>query len=45
MGRILHVNLSTGERFDEELEVDYVYPVIGGAGLGIKLLYDKVKPQ
>jgi aldehyde:ferredoxin oxidoreductase len=44
-GKILYVDLSTKEINEEELDLDYAYPVIGGAGLGIKLLYDKVKPE
>ncbi|MCX8177992.1 MAG: aldehyde ferredoxin oxidoreductase family protein [Candidatus Bathyarchaeota archaeon] len=44
-GRILYVNLSSSEFYIKDLDVDYVYPVIGGAGLGIKLLYEEVNPN
>lgn len=44
-GRILYVNLSKNEAYVKELNVDYVYPVIGGAGLGIKILYEEVDPN
>jgi len=45
MGKILWVNLSTGEikaeTPDESLYKDY----IGGYGIGVKLLYDRMKPK
>ncbi|MBS7647459.1 aldehyde ferredoxin oxidoreductase family protein [Candidatus Bathyarchaeota archaeon] len=44
-GKILCVDLSTREVYTKNLDADYVYPVIGGAGLGIKILYDEVDPK
>lgn len=43
-GKILNVNLSTEEVNEEELNIDYVHPVVGGAGLAIRILYDKARP-
>ena len=44
-GKILYVNLSTKEACIKDLDIDYVHPVIGGAGLGIKMLYEEVNPK
>ncbi len=44
-GKILYVNLSKKESFSRNLESGYVRPVIGGAGLGIKILHDMVDPR
>ncbi len=44
-GRILYVDLTTKEFWTKELAVDYVRPVIGGAGLGIRILMDEVNPK
>ena len=44
-GKILYVDLSSREIYEKELDIDYVHPVIGGAGLGIRILYDEVKPN
>jgi len=44
-GKILYVNLSTGQIYSKDLDLDYVYPVIGGVGLGIRLLLDEVDPK
>jgi len=45
MGRILHVNLSTGEIVEEELNWDIAGDYIGGRGYSAKLLYDNLKPR
>jgi len=42
-GRILHVNLSDGTREYEELPVDVYRKFIGGAGIGAKVLWDRMK--
>ena len=43
-GKILHVNLSTGETKTEPLSEDMAKQYIGGIGLGIRLLMDNSKP-
>ncbi len=44
-GKILHVNLSTGETKTEPLSEDMAKQYIGGIGLGIRLLMDNSKPS
>lgn len=44
-GRILRVNLSRKEWAVQELDAKTAAAFIGGAGLGIKLLYDAVGPR
>ncbi|MEM2320474.1 MAG: aldehyde ferredoxin oxidoreductase family protein [Candidatus Bathyarchaeia archaeon] len=44
-GKILYVNLENGRIHAKDLDINYVYPVIGGAGLGIRLLLDEVRPD
>ena len=43
-GKILHVNLTTGETKTEPLSEDMAKNYIGGIGLGIRLLMDNSKP-
>jgi aldehyde:ferredoxin oxidoreductase len=43
-GKILHVNLTTGEIKTEPLKEEMAKQYIGGIGLGIKLLFDNSKP-
>jgi aldehyde:ferredoxin oxidoreductase len=43
-GKILHVNLTTGETKTEPLSEDMAKQYIGGIGLGIRLLMDNSKP-
>jgi len=44
MGKILRVNLTTGELKDEALDKSVAKDYIGGAGLASKILYDEVDP-
>jgi aldehyde:ferredoxin oxidoreductase len=41
-GRLLWVDLSSGQVRDEELNADYADRFVGGSGLGTRLLYDLV---
>jgi aldehyde:ferredoxin oxidoreductase len=43
-GKILHVNLTTGETKTEPLSEELAKSYIGGIGLGIRLLMDNSKP-
>jgi aldehyde:ferredoxin oxidoreductase len=43
-GKILHVNLTTGETKTEPLSEEMAKSYIGGIGLGIRLLMDNSKP-
>jgi len=43
-GKILHVNLTTGETRTEPLSEQMAKSYIGGIGLGIRLLFDNSKP-
>ena len=43
-GKILHVNLTTGETRIEPLSEQMAKDYIGGIGLGIRLLFDNSKP-
>ena len=45
MGKILRVDLSTEELWDEPLNEEYVRNYIGGSGLGIRYLWDLVRPD
>lgn len=45
MGKILWVNLSTGEIKTEELNENLIKDYLGGYGLGAKILYDHMKPK
>jgi aldehyde:ferredoxin oxidoreductase len=44
MGKILNVDLSTGELTDETLDEALCRDFLGGYGIGAKLLYDRMKP-
>ena len=44
MGKILWVDLSTGEIKDEKLDEKLCRDFIGGYGIGAKILYDRMKP-
>jgi aldehyde:ferredoxin oxidoreductase len=44
MGKILFVDLSTGELKDEVLEEKLYYDFVGGYGLGARIIYSKQKP-
>jgi aldehyde:ferredoxin oxidoreductase len=43
-GRILRVNLSTGEVGKTDLDLDLARRFIGGSGIDYKLIYDQLKP-
>jgi aldehyde:ferredoxin oxidoreductase len=43
-GKILHVNLTTGNTRTEKLNMDYAKKYIGGIGLGMRLWLDNSKP-
>lgn len=43
-GRILHVNLTTGEFEYEQLSEDFYKKYLCGVGLGAKVLWDRMKP-
>ena len=43
-GRVLHVNLSTGDIHPEPLDMDLAKAFIGGVGLNNRLAYDAIKP-
>ena len=42
MGRILNVDLATGKTWDEPLDEDLARDYVGGYGLGVRLLYERV---
>ncbi|MCP4199821.1 MAG: aldehyde ferredoxin oxidoreductase family protein [Proteobacteria bacterium] len=44
MGKMLRVNLSTGEAKSEDLPEELVKKYIGGRSMGVKLLYDELAP-
>ena len=44
MGKILNVDLSTGELTDETLDEALCRDFLGGYGIGAKLLYDRMEP-
>ncbi len=43
-GKILRINLTNKTSKEEELPLEVAKDFIGGAGLGIKYLFDEVKP-
>jgi aldehyde:ferredoxin oxidoreductase len=43
-GKLLRINLSTGNVVNEDIELQDVMTFIGGRGLGIKYLYDELAP-
>ena len=45
MGKMLRVNLSTGQCSDLELEASILINYIGGRGLAAKLLMDEISPS
>jgi len=45
MGRILRINLSTGESLDEELPEPMLKKWMGGIGLGVQYLFKEVPPS
>ena len=44
-GKILRIDLSTGNRSVEDLSPDLCRNYIGGRGLGLKMLMDEVDPR
>ncbi|MFP4508227.1 MAG: aldehyde ferredoxin oxidoreductase family protein [Candidatus Acetothermia bacterium] len=44
-GKLLRVNLSTGEFEEEELSGEFLKKYLGGTGFTTKILYDEVGPQ
>jgi aldehyde:ferredoxin oxidoreductase len=44
LGKILHVDLSEGKTFVEELDQPFVEKWVGGVGFGAKYLYNEVPP-
>jgi aldehyde:ferredoxin oxidoreductase len=44
-GNILHVNLSTGKITKQPLDIDLAHKFIGNMGIGLKLLFDILKPN
>ena len=44
MGKILNVNLSTGQMHDEALDEALCRAFLGGYGIGAKILYDRMRP-
>lgn len=44
VGKILRVNLSTGEMAEESLEPAFVRKWVGGVGFGARILYEEVPP-
>ena len=44
MGKILFVNLSTGELKDEVLEEKLCREFVGGYGIGARVIYSRQKP-
>jgi aldehyde:ferredoxin oxidoreductase len=44
MGKILHVDLTTGRIETEELDYDFARTYLGGYGFAAKMLYDGMKP-
>lgn len=44
MGKVLFVNLSTGELQDEVLDEKLCYDFVGGYGIGARIIYNRQKP-
>jgi len=44
-GKLLRVNLSTGEIKTEQLDTDLARKFLGGRGLASKMLYDEIDPK
>jgi len=45
MGKLLRVNLTTGQVAAEALQPQMVRDYIGGTGLGVRIAYDEIPPQ
>jgi len=45
MGEIARVNLSTSKIFHQKLDENVAKNFLGGRGLGVKVLYDELKPK
>lgn len=45
MGRMLFVNLTTGDIWEEELTRDLQDDFLGGYGIGARILYSRMKPK
>jgi aldehyde:ferredoxin oxidoreductase len=43
MGKVLHVDLSTGRLWDEPLEEELARAFVGGSGLAARIIYDMVQ--
>ena len=44
VGKYLRVDLSTGQIREEKFPEETLRNFIGGRGLGVKIIYDEVKP-
>jgi aldehyde:ferredoxin oxidoreductase len=44
-GKILRVDLSKGKVAEEQLNADWAAKFIGGKGLGLRYLYDLIRPR
>jgi len=44
MQKLLRVDLSKGDVSEERIRLDLISQYVGGTGLGVRLLYDEVKP-
>jgi len=45
MGKIVRVNLSTSKIFHQKLDENIAKNFVGGRGLGVKVLYNELKPK
>ncbi|MFC1943998.1 aldehyde ferredoxin oxidoreductase family protein [Chloroflexota bacterium] len=45
MGKVLRVDLTSGQHYDEAIPEDVLRQYIGGTGIGVKYLYDEVPPS
>lgn len=45
MGKLLNINLSTGDIIVEPLDYEMARQFIGGYGIGVRLLYERMKPD
>lgn len=44
IGKLLRIDLSSGQMKDEKIQENVLKTFIGGRGLGVKILYDELKP-
>ena len=44
-GKMLRVNLTTGEISEEKFSQETLQKYVGGSGIGVKILYDEVPPS